>query len=187
MIMNLLNENRPIDSPAPTSSLVTRPPEGEDAAAIWRLVRDGGVLDANSPYAYLLLCTHFAATGRVAFLGPEVVGFVLGYRRPDDPNTAFVWQVGVAKPLHRRGLAGRLLDDWLAHCARSAPVHFVEATVTPSNRASRALFEAFANRHELCLRETVAYPRSLFPEETPHDEEIALRIGPLDGTHTPSP
>ena len=73
-----------------------RGPAASDAADLWRLARDSGSLDLNSPYAYLMWCTDFADTAVVATDGDEVVGFVVGHRPPTDPDSAFVWQVAVA-------------------------------------------------------------------------------------------
>jgi hypothetical protein len=60
-----------------------RRPRPRDAAAIWSLVRASKALDVNSPYAYLLVCSHFAATSVVAERGDSIVGLVAAYARPD--------------------------------------------------------------------------------------------------------
>ena len=166
-------------SEAPAGSFEIRPPVPSDAQAVWRLVEKTPDLDSNSPYAYLLLCSHFGSTGLVARAGGELAGFVLGYARPDDASTAFVWQVAVAEAARGRGLARRLLDDWFARCVRRSGVRFLEATVTPSNQASRALFTSFARKRGASLREHVEFPRLLFPDDVQHQDEIALRIGPV--------
>lgn len=155
------------------------PPVAEDAAAVWKLVADTPSLDANSPYAYLLLCTHFADTGLVARVGRRLAGFVLGYARPDAGGTVFAWQVAVAEASRGRGLGGRLLDAWFARCARRSDARFLEATVTPSNPASRGLFTSFARRHGAPLREGMAFPKAWFPGDVPHDDEIGIRVGPV--------
>jgi L-2,4-diaminobutyric acid acetyltransferase len=164
---------------APEGTFEIRPPLAADAQAIWQMVDGMPDLDLNSPYAYLLLCTHFASTGLVARAGKDLAGFVLGYARPDDPSTAFVWQVAVAESARGRGLARLLLDRWFARCARRSDVRFLEATVTPSNRASRALFASFADKRGAPMRERVEFPRVLFPETVSHEDEVALRIGPV--------
>ena len=169
---------------APTPPLSIRPPTVQDAADVWSLVRRTPVLDDNSPYAYLLLCSHFAATGLVARAGDDLLGFVLGYARPDDAQTAFVWQVAVAPEARGCGLAGQLLDRWFARCARRSDVRFLEATVTPSNAASRALFASFARRRGASVQEGVAFPQEAFPEAVAHEPELTLRIGPVPLSRT---
>src|SRR5690606_21922775 len=69
-----------------------RRPQKKDAAAVHGLVVESQVLDRNSLYAYLLVCTHFAATSAVAERAGEVVGFVSAYFLPDSPQTLFIWQ-----------------------------------------------------------------------------------------------
>lgn len=161
-----------------------RAPTASDGAQVWELVERTPSLDANSPYAYLLLCSHFADTGLIACRsveggGEELVGFVLGYVRPDEGGTAFVWQVAVDERLRGCGLGGRLLDGWFARCARRFDVRILEATVTPSNRASRSAFASFARRHRARLVERVAFPPEVFPDDRPHETELAIRIGPI--------
>jgi L-2,4-diaminobutyric acid acetyltransferase len=160
-----------------TSPCELRALEAGDAAAIWRCARASKILDVNSPYAYLLLCSDFADAGIVAARENEVLGFVVGYRPPPRPETLFVWQVAVAAAHRGEGLAGRMLDAILArHLAASG--RYVEATVTPSNRASAALFTSFAQRHEAPLVETPAFARELFPDGD-HEDETRLRMGPF--------
>ena len=77
---------------------------------MWRLARDSGALDLNTSYAYLLFARDFADTCKVAVVDGEVVGFVLGYRRPTEPETLFVWQIAVDARLRGHGLAARLLE-----------------------------------------------------------------------------
>ena len=77
---------------------------------MWRLARDGGELDLNSSYAYLVLAEDFASTCRVAVSGAEVVGFLLGYQPPERTSSVFVWQVAVRGDQRGRRLARRMLD-----------------------------------------------------------------------------
>ena len=160
-----------------------RAPRASDAAAVWALVQKTPALDANSPYAYLLLCTDFAATGAVAEAGDALVGFVLGYRPPTRPEAYFVWQIAVREDQRGRGLGRALLDTALANVVTRG-VSFLEATVTPSNQASQSLFAGFANRVGAPCREVPVFPSELFPDGR-HEREILLRIGPL-AAGTPS-
>lgn len=134
-------------------------------------------LDSNSPYAYLLLCTDFAATGAVAERAGRVVGFVLGYRPPERIEVYFVWQIGVAAGERRRGIAGALIE-YVLERTFSRGVAFLEATVTPSNGASWSLFRGLAKRAGAACREAPAFPSHLFPDAA-HEEEVRIRIGPL--------
>lgn len=152
-----------------------RRPCAEDGARIWQLVESSSVLDCNSAYVYLLLCTHFSDTCAVAEDDDgKLLGFVTGYRLPDKPDTWFVWQVGVSSAARGRGLGKRLLRAVLT---RHDDIRAVEATVSPSNRASRALFGSLAREFRAPLREGTGFASPLFPDS--HEDEPVLRIGPF--------
>ncbi len=155
-----------------------RRPAIQDAPAITNLIRNGGGLDANSHYAQLLLCHHFRDTCVLAEHESEIVGFVSGYRPPTTPDVLFVWQVAVSAQMRGMGIAGRMLTD-LAQRAVADGCRFLEATVTPSNQASRRLFESFAQRHDAELARTRLFPAELFAGAEPHEPEDLFRIGPL--------
>lgn len=153
-----------------------RRPTPEDAADVWRLVRDTDSLDLNSPYAYLLLCSHFRGTCLVAEQEGRVDGAVLGYSPPEDPSAYFVWQVGVAEEARGQGLARQLLVGVLA-TTRPLP-RWLEATVTPDNTASLALFRSVARCLEADFERRPHFPAELFPDA--HAEEHRIRVGPLN-------
>lgn len=166
---------------APTTVLddcQLRRPTTADGASLWQLVRDSGVLDLNSSYAYLLLTTHFAQTSVVAERGEAVVGFATAYRRPDQNECLFVWQVAVAPEARRCGLAAAMLD-WLVDQPEAEDIRFVQATVAPSNIPSRTLFGRFAERHATIVRESQGFGQQDFPSCQQHEDEPLLTIGPL--------
>ena len=150
------------------------PPRLEDGRDLWRIARDSGTLDLNSPYSYVLWCRDFAATSVVARAEGGICGFITGFGRPEDPGTLFVWQVAVDAAWRGRGLARRMLDHLAAGGSR-----FVEATVTPGNTASDRLFASFARGRGATLRRTPLLGADLFPGD--HEPEVLYRIGPLDG------
>jgi L-2,4-diaminobutyric acid acetyltransferase len=152
---------------------------------VWQLVVDTGTLDRNSGYTYLLLCRDFSDTSIVAEDGDDLAGFVTAYRIPSEPDTLFVWQVGVAEKARGEGLAGRMLER-LLRSTGCRGVRFLETTVTASNTASRALFRSLARRLDAALVELEGFPSTLFPEEG-HEAEPRLRIGPFDAGHASTP
>lgn len=165
---------------SPNETITYRPPTVEDASGIWRLVRDSGVLDCNSAYVYLLLCRDFAKTCLVATVESIIVGFVTGYRRPENSRTLFVWQIGVAADWRGRRIGSALLDRVVQRARAETPVDFVEATVAADNPASRKLFQSFASAMNVPLHESAAdgFPAELFPDGQ-HEAEPIIRLGPF--------
>lgn len=148
-------------------------PSTEDGAAIWRIARDSGKLDLNSSYAYLLWCHDFADTSAVARVGGDVVGFVIGYRRPAAPDTVVVWQIAVEAGQRGKGTAAALLDALV----RRTGARQVETTVTPDNDASNALFRKAADRWGAQMRVAGEFAAREFPDD--HETEVLYRIGPI--------
>lgn len=155
-----------------------RNPTVSDGSAVWNLIKDAGTLELNTAYAYLLLCSDFADTSIVAERDGALLGFVGGYLIPTRPDTVFVWQVGVSADARGEGVASRLLDH-LVLSDGCRDVHYLETTVTPSNKPSRALFGSLARRGGAPLEESEGFPESVFPEGE-HEAERRLRIGPID-------
>lgn len=164
--------------PPSTTEYIFREPTVEDGAGMWGLVRDTGVLDLNSSYSYLILAEHFSDTCIVAERGGAVVGFVTAYIPPKQPDTLFVWQVGVAEGERGNGLASRMLDELLQRPA-CAGVSYLDATVTPSNGPSSALFRSFARGRGTVCTVQEGFDEDLFPG-TGHEPEMLFRIGPFD-------
>lgn len=159
-----------------------RTPRVDDAEAMWRIVDRTDNLDDNSPYLYLLLCRDFAQTCIVAEDEEgDLVGFVTGYRRPERPDTYFLWQVTVAASQRGKGLARRMVRELLAGLAEDG-VRRLEATVTPSNEPSMRMFRGFARELGVECRETMIFPETLFPDGD-HEDEVLFAIGPFDPQH----
>ncbi|HJL15855.1 MAG TPA: diaminobutyrate acetyltransferase [Sandaracinaceae bacterium LLY-WYZ-13_1] len=159
--------------------LVIRRPEAEDGAALWELVEDIGVLDLNSPYAYLLVARHLAATSAVAEMRNKLVGFVSGYRPPIHDDVLFVWQVGVHPDARGLGLARRMILDILDR-EEARGVRWIESTVTTDNIPSQRLFRSLARHLDTEIAVSPYFSRDLFPDERPGTSEELHRIGPID-------
>jgi len=160
-----------------TVETVFRAPSVDDGAAIWRLVKATGRLDLNSAYLYLLLAKHFADTCVVAVHGERLVGFASGYRPPSQPDTIFLWQIGVDPTVQGQGLGRRLLRAFM-HSPGARGVRWLETTISPDNTASQALFRGFA--HDLGIECIVGecFRAEQFPGGG-HEAEQLYRIGPL--------
>jgi len=167
----------PTDTVAPASSkLLLREPGISDGAALHRLVRACPPLDLNSPYAYLLLCAHHARTCVVAESPAGLVGFISAYRPPATPEVIFVWQVAVASAARGQSLARRMLEHLLAQPALDG-WRWLETTVTPSNTASRRVFETLAVRLNADSKERTFFSAEDF-QDPHHEPEMLIRIGP---------
>jgi L-2,4-diaminobutyric acid acetyltransferase len=149
-------------------------PEVSDGVACWRLAAATGVLDVNSRYAYLLWCRDFAATSVVARRAGDLLGFVTGFRRPDEPSTLVVWQVAVDAAARGRGVAAAMLDTLFDQVPG---VDHLEATVTPDNTGSITLFSRFAERRGAPVRRSELFGAELLGDG--HEPEILFRIGPV--------
>ena len=155
-----------------------RNPKVSDGSSLWRLVRDTGMLDLNSPYAYFLLGEHFAETSVVAEKDGGIAGFVSAYIPPQTPDSIFVWQVGVATSMRQQGLALKML---LAILRRDIckNIQTLKTTITPSNTASRALFSSLAKRVNGSLHEQQDYFRSAWFPDSRHEAEALFSISPI--------
>lgn len=162
---------------AKESGIRLRRPVAADAKSIRALVAACTPLDLNSTYAYLLLCVHFSDTCVVAEQAGRIVGFVSGYVQPNSPETLFIWQVAV-DPSTRGGGLGRamLVEVLLRESCRN--VTRLETTVSPSNDASRRMFEGVAKRIRTDLNEEPCFDASLLGD-TGHEDENLVTIGPI--------
>lgn len=161
---------------SPKQDIVIRGARPTDGPAVHALIAQVGTLELNTGYAYLLLCDHFGSTSVVAERDGLLLGAVLGYRPPSRPDAVFVWQVGVDPAARGTGLGKKLLAAF-ARTPGAAGTRFLEATVAPSNAASRALFTSFARAEGAPLEELAGYGAPHLPEG--HEPEPLLRIGPL--------
>lgn len=173
---SVLPQNQSKD-PIRNQSVQFAVPRTADGADIYRLVRDGGTLELNSAYAYMLVGMHFRETSVVARTPVTLGGFVWAYILPERINTLFVWQIGVA-PEHRGcGLASAMLCEVLRRPACRSVTH-LEATVTPSNQASMGLFRGLGKRLGANVVIGRGLETDLFPEPA-HEAEMLIRIGPF--------
>lgn len=155
-----------------------RAPVAADGPAMHALVERCKPLDLNSRYCYLILCEHFASTCVVAECDGEVIAFMTAYILPQRRDTLFIWQIAVDAGFRGHGIAKRLLGHLLGRQI-TKKIRYIEATVNPSNQASRALFAATARECSSELHTSVLFDAGLFGEGD-HEREDLLRVGPVD-------
>ncbi|MBF6336632.1 diaminobutyrate acetyltransferase [Nocardia abscessus] len=160
-------------------AVVLRTPRLGDGAPMWRIAKDSAVLDVNSSYAYLLWCRDFAGTSVVAESDGRVVGYVIGFVRPQAPDTVFVWQIAVDRAARGRGIAAELLHTLLNSVAAQG-VSVLETTISPDNAASVALFTSVAKERDAELTKRPLFDSGVFPDN--HAPEDLYRIAPTART-----
>lgn len=139
--------------------IILRPPTVADGADLWRIAEGTGVLDTNTPYAYLLWARDFAETSVIAEVEGEPAGFITGYLKPNDPSTLFIWQVAVDSTFRGRGLAKKMLFELVTRSSAAR----LETTITADNEASIALFTALARAHDTEIARRDLFSEDLFP------------------------
>jgi len=115
-------------------------PTAQDGDEVFRLIAECPPLDVNSSYCNFLQSTHFSRTCVLARCGGDIAGFISGYRKPDAPETLFVWQVAVSPRYRGKGLAFSMLRELLKRDGLN-DIRTVETTITQENDASWALFK----------------------------------------------
>lgn len=154
-----------------------RQPVAADGPLMHALVERCKPLDVNSLYCYLILCEHFASSCIVAEMDGELLAMMTAYVLPERRDTLFVWQIAVDARLRGKGVARKLFAHLLK---RRGLKHIttIEATVNPSNDASRGLFHALARDCGCDVEETPLFGATLFGDGD-HEQENLIRVGPI--------
>lgn len=160
------------------SQIILRTPNAGDGAAVNDLVERCDPLDENSVYCNLLQCSHFNETCVVAEAEGKLLGFVSGYLLPRDDETLFIWQVAVDRRARGRKLAQSMILDLLQRPA-CLGVSGLQTTITPTNKASQALFSSLADSLDAEVEQRVLFDRERhFGGDQP--SEVLWDIGPFD-------
>ncbi|AFS82209.1 diaminobutyrate acetyltransferase [Candidatus Nitrosopumilus sediminis] len=157
------------------SSIIFREPLVSDADSIWNLVNSNKPLDENSKYLYVLLCHQFSKTCVVAESDSKIIGFLSGFISPKNPDTLFVWQAAVDDEFRNKGIAKELVLKALSQT--DPTVQFVEATVTPSNKASLKFLQNFASQLDADFTKSPLFSTEILGHN--HEPEDLIRIGPI--------
>ncbi len=161
--------------PATQDEIQIRKPQANDGYKIHQLIANSPPLDLNSVYSYYLMSNHFSDSCVVAESRDKVVGFLSAYQIPQCPQTLFVWQVVVNQALRGQRIAWRMLETLLQRY-QHGELKQVEATVNPSNSASRGLFEHLAITQGTTMQEEIFLEATAFGPGDNHESEILLRV-----------
>lgn len=123
-----------------SAKLTLRKPSKSDGNRITQFIHNHPSLDTNSSYCHFLQSSHFKNTCIIAEKNNEILGFISGYKKPEEPNTLFIWQMAVAPDYRGKGLALIMLSSILTRKEHSH-LAALEATITQSNKSSWRVFE----------------------------------------------
>ncbi|GGP09172.1 L-2,4-diaminobutyric acid acetyltransferase [Oceanobacillus neutriphilus] len=124
-------------------------------------------------------CDIFSETSIVAEKDGKTLGFISGYKNPNNQNRLFIWQVAVDASARGNGLATKMLRQLLKREACKG-IDYVEATVSPSNHPSQALFKGLAEKLDTDCHISDYFIANDFPdEEEEHEDELLFTIGPI--------
>ena len=163
-----------------SNTIELRIPTLSDGMDVYRLVERCPPLDANSSYCNFLQCGHFAQTSVAAEMNGEIVGFISAYKKPEQANTLFVWQVAVDEKARGQGLASKMLQHILQrqHCQS---ITHLETTITEDNKGSWALFERLATTLSAELHSSIWLDKQKHFDGL-HESEALVIIGPFKTT-----
>jgi ribosomal protein S18 acetylase RimI-like enzyme len=169
-----------VDPIAPTF----RRPTEDDHARISPLVDDwwGG---RRMPWlARRLWFQHFTGTSWIAEdADGHLLGFLVGFISPDDPETGYVHVVGTNPNRRRQGIGAalyrRFFDDVASHGGRR-----VTAITWPGNRVSVAFHRSIGFRVVDGPGTQNLYGTPAFPDYDGDGEDRAVLVRSLDGDRT---
>lgn len=126
-------------------------------------------LDKHTTYTYWVARKMFPELFLVADIKEQVVGFTFGVQKND---CVFLWQVGVLENFRHHGIASRLIHEFINQAKQRGAVEML-VTISPSNRASKRVFESVAkdSNSELLLVGSTE-PYDLFPIENIYSVQL---------------
>ncbi len=154
--------------------IILRHPVKEDGLAIFNLIKACPPLDLNSSYYYYMMCNDFGKSSLLAERNGELLGYISGYITPEDEKTLFIWQVAVSEAARGKGMAGAILanlvQDW------KGIITSLKTTISPSNKASQALFNGFAEKNGHSIKTTDFLTAKDFGDGEGHEAEELYTI-----------
>lgn len=156
-----------------------RSPTLADGKTLYQLAKAVGGLDVNSEYAYLLAGLHHTQTSVIAEIDGQPAGFITGYslHGAHTPHCLFIWQVGVHPDFRGIGLGQQMILD-ICNRPENKHFHFFETTITPSNNASKRMFESVATTLGAPMLMTGRLEANIFSQG--HEAETIYRVGPFN-------
>lgn len=158
--------------------IVIRSPLKKDAPKIYNLMETLPELTLNARYCYLLFCTDFSKTSAVIEQGDDIVGFLIGYIRPDHPDSLFFLQVGVSEAFRGCRYYSQMVKHVLAQPV-CRDIRYFEGSISAANKSSIKAAEKLAEIIDADLNEhSVLFDKNEdFSGEC--ESQTLFRVGPL--------
>jgi len=131
-------------SPGEKQSMIIRPIKQQDLSEIRSLVKGCAPLGFHSLYSYWVLNYHFNDLFLVAEEEHELTGFICGLISGRDPDTAFIWQIGVHNRCRGRGVSQKLIGEFFNR-AQGRGIKTFLVSIDRANSASLAAFRKYAD------------------------------------------
>lgn len=147
------------ESAVRTTDLVLRRPDVLDAASMYELACRSEGTEAEPPGTYARVCRDFASTSLVAVDRTGLAGFLLGYVKPRDPSSCFVWQAAVRRGPAPEDLAYAMVAG-MALRVRSDGVRYFEVAVGVDDHVLAAIMRRIAGDQSVELEVTELFSDS---------------------------
>ncbi|MDO6514122.1 MULTISPECIES: diaminobutyrate acetyltransferase [unclassified Neptuniibacter] len=156
-------------------NITYRKPQIADGQDVHQLIKRCPPLDQNSLYCNLIQCRDFSNTSIIAETSSnKIVGFISGYIPQNRPETLFIWQVALDKEFRGKGIAQKMLAQLFS---RDPGIRYLETTISPSNSASKQLFERFFNDHLMDVDSKTLFKSGVHLDKD-HEDEVLYLAGP---------
>jgi L-2,4-diaminobutyric acid acetyltransferase len=153
-----------------------RLPRPQDAAQVTELARNAKQAVLGRLLKDLAAFDRYMETSIVAELDDELVGAVLAYTLPYDPETLFIWHVGIADGEKNKGLSSLMLGQLMRRQA-CAGITRVQTIIPSSDGHAWTLFRRFAKWQHSRLQIQPFYTKELsLSERHDNDNVVTIRL-----------
>jgi len=126
-----------------------------DVDEIRKFVKHSKPLDLHTAFTYWTLFKYFGDTCFVLEKKGRIIGFISGLLSSNQPNTLYLWQIGI-DPDYRGNRYAEILLKRVVEAARAKDCKGLQITIAPENRSSYRLFSRFALEQGLAMDKTGA-------------------------------
>jgi diaminobutyrate acetyltransferase len=121
-------------------SVVIRKAREDEFLNVYRFISSCGVLETYGEHFFRIVIRYFGSTSYLAEQDGRIVGYMWGFITQEDPETFFLWQIGVDPATRGDGIGGLILEEAEKELAARGCKR-IELTIDPTNRPSQRLFE----------------------------------------------